>query len=137
MKKVIRLTESELVKIIERVITESDTELDYNQVVFNTNPQLSTLKLSDGTTIKNISVNKYCTTGSFTKDKLPENCIFTITTSDKKSYNCNNQGCTPIDTSRQVDRFDDATGKNQGKTVNPGKLGQSLGRPSQKTRANF
>lgn len=138
MKKKIVLTESELIRVIKRIIKETEeTNLDFQQIIIVGKPEQNKIKLSNGEVITNVTTNSKCTNGTFNKNNLPEGCIVRLNTADKKSYNCSKEGCFPIDQSRTVDRFDDAAGKDQGKTVKTGKIGQALGRPVQKTRASF
>ena len=133
MKRKVILTESDLIKLIERVIKESDkTNIDFEEIIINKTPETSSVQLVDGQKIININYNNYCKIGAYNKENLPNNCIITLTTKDKKSYSCSKDGCQALDKSREV--FNEP---NDGKTVRVGPVGQALGRPSQKTKISF
>jgi len=112
MKKIVRLTESDLTRIVKRVIMEQDTQntqsLKITKAVFDdygkgqTKTKGSYVILSDGKTYKysdnSMEYTYQCSPGTYTGENLPQNCSVMILS---LGMVCTSKGCI------KDERYDD------------------------------
>ena len=104
MRRTVRLTESDLARIVRRVIREQPEELKITKAVFDnygkgqTNTKGSYVVLSDGKTYNfsdnSIGYTDQCSPGEYTGKTLPQYCSVSIKT---LSLRCDSTGCKKID----------------------------------------
>jgi len=95
MKRIIRLTESELTSLVKRLINEDDRDIipikELN--VDNTmGGQGSFVILDDGSKHRVKLLSSECKYGSYSQDEIPIGCVAKIVANDQ-SYDCSKKGC--------------------------------------------
>jgi hypothetical protein len=106
MKRIIRLTESDLARIVKRVIMEQTTSLDDQTITklsIKSGSIGSSVTLSNGetynytpedvTTFPQMVYSGWCKPGEYEGNRLPQGCSATITLENNKRYICDSSGC--------------------------------------------
>lgn len=104
MKKIIRITESDLTRIVQRVIREQGEEnLPIQKLVITTSPSTSFVKLEKGEQYPvKFNISK-CPGGRYRQNQIPNNCNVIAIIDGQEKY-CNNTGCgnSPVLTTPQI-----------------------------------
>jgi len=106
MKKIIRLTESELTQLVRRIIKEQDSEddnLPIAELVIGNDYNTSYVKLENGQQYPvKFSMSK-CPKGKYMQKDIPTGCNASFKLNNEMKY-CNNEGCgdMPSQTTKDV-----------------------------------
>ena len=105
-KKVVRLTEEDLVRIVKKVIREQSEDLNNAEIetLFIKQGRMgSYVKLSNGKTYKysegsnlklpSMGYAQQCKPGEYSGNNLPQYCSVSISLDDGSRYICDNEGC--------------------------------------------
>ena len=103
MEKIIRLTESDLIRIVQKVINEQSSPLSITEL-YVTQPsgyEGSYVTLSNGIKYQYRTgypsiYNIQCPSGSYGSQNVPSNCTIKITLDGNTSYHCTKSGCVPV-----------------------------------------
>ena len=115
-KKVVRLTEEDLVRIVKKVIREqSEQNLDGAKITklsINQNRVGSYVTLSNGETYKysegsnlelpSMGYTQQCKPGEYSGNNLPEYCTVSIKLEDKSRYKCDGKRCKKIENDKMM-----------------------------------
>ena len=102
-KKVVRLTESDLVRIVKKILSEQKTDVTITKLVINKNRIGSSVTLSNGETYNYseggvfkkppMGYSVECKPGEYNGDNLPKFCKLYARLSKSEYYTCDSTGC--------------------------------------------
>jgi len=114
-KKVVRLTEEDLVRIVKKVIREQSEDLNNAKIetLFIKQGRMgSYVKLSNGKTyeysegsnfkLPSMGYTQQCKPGEYSGNNLPEYCTVSIELEDKSRYKCDGKECKKIENDKMM-----------------------------------